>query len=78
MARFEENFRGGRAPVICKLCHGHLDNQERSFEFKVIKEKVEILGNYQDIFNPSSPELPRLAKTISKITQLRSELLENV
>ena len=66
MARFEENYRGGRSPVRCKLCNDHLDNQEGNFECTAIRDKINIQGNYQNIFNPSSSELPRLANILQK------------
>ena len=67
---FGENFRGGRAYVICPLCDSHLDNQEEYFyNCKYLQQMTNTQGNYYELFNENVPQL--LIKTISKISMLR-------
>ena len=62
MARFGDNYRGGRAHVSCPLClTGHLDSQEESFHCMSITSQVLIDCEYKSLFDSTSPELPRLA-----------------
>ena len=43
MAKFGENYKGGRNAVFCPLCPGeHLDTQKESFTCPVIRDKITI------------------------------------
>ena len=76
MARFGHNYRSGRGFVNCPLCLNHNDSQEKSFLCESIRNKIDIKQNYNDIFNPIGADLPQLTKFITKIDQLRKEMLE--
>ena len=71
MTRYWENFKGAIWQQECKLCNdpGTIDNQEHSFECKVIKEHIDIEVTFKDIFRTKIE--PKLAETIEKIEKLR-------
>ena len=74
MARFSANYRGGKTNLSCTLCsNGHFDGQKESFLCDTITSKIHIDCDYESIYDPTSPELPRLAKNLSKIDKLRSD-----
>ena len=75
MTNFSENFRGGNGPQNCRLCCEHIDSQEESFNCSFIKRRINIEVNYSSIFNQYYPDLPKLVRTLHKITQIRQEIL---
>ena len=74
MAEFGENYRGGRAQVICPLCNVHLDNQEMSYQCPQIKSEVQIEGKIEDIYKEEINV--KTVKTIAKITEVRKSRQE--
>ena len=74
MAEFGENYRGGRAQVICPLCNVHLDNQEMSYQCPQIKSEVQIEGKIEDIYKEEINV--KTVKTIEKITEVRKSQQE--
>ena len=72
MANFSENFRGKNGPSACPLCGNHLDNQKMNFEnCQVLKDNVEISGEYKQIFNTYIPSA--LVKSLQNIDIFREE-----
>ena len=74
MADFGENFRGNRENVLCPFQCPDFDNQEHSYICEIIRKKVNIIGNYTDIFKEDIPLYTGL--TVSKILKTRKALLE--
>ena len=77
MARFGENYRGGRSFVICPICHTHRDYQEESFTCKRILRRITINVKYEDLFKDTDSDLPKVASVLTKIDTLRKQLLES-
>ena len=76
MANYGKNFCGGNGPVNCPLCGSHMDGQKMGFEnCPVIKSKVQIAGNYKDIF--SSQIKSDLARTLQKIDKYREDNIQS-
>ena len=76
MARYWENFKGGRPPQHCPLCSDALsfDTQSHSFQCEVLATSININGNYEDIFETKVNE--RVARTITNIENFRQPYLE--
>ena len=72
MANFGHNYKGNNPYRICPLCYSHPDKQEWSFRCSVIKENINIQGNYDDLIEGNISK--NLAKTILAITKLRESL----
>ena len=71
---FGENYRGGRTVVICPLCMSHRDGQRESFtQCEFILKKIEILGQYEEIFNDVIPT--KTIKILTKIANIRKQVL---
>ena len=75
MERYGENYRGGAPSIKCPLCHTHLDNQEMSFQCPIVRQEVDIKGNYSDIYNETIQS--ETIQTIVKITRFRKTTLED-
>ena len=69
MAQFSDNFRGTTPPAPCPLCAKHLDLQEMSFLCPIVKEKMQINENYENIFKQQISN--NLAKILVAIMKLR-------
>ena len=50
MARFGQNYRGGKEKIVCPLCDSHIDNQDLSYICPVIRKEVKIRGSSSDIY----------------------------
>ena len=74
MERFAENFRGGIRRTSCPLCGSHEDSQRESFKCKIITAEIDVQGKYEDLFNEVD-NYPDLIKTVTKISQLRKQKL---
>ena len=76
MARYWENFKGGRPPDPCPVCKevGSVDTQPHSFQCKVTALNVEINGSYSNIFGTRVDEMT--AKTVENIEKFRAQFLE--
>ena len=75
MEQYGENYRVGAPFIKCPLCHTHLDNQEMSFQCPIIRQEVDIKGNYSDIYNETIQS--ETIQTIVKITRFRKTTLED-
>ena len=71
MERFGENFRGGRDIVLCPLCGQHRDNESLSFSCAFVKQKMQIRGNFEDLYKPHINN--DVINTIHEISQLRKK-----
>ena len=78
MAKFGENFRANKNPILCPLCRTHLDGQKMCFEnCPVVKNNITISGNYNQIFNTS--DIPSdIVQTLVRIEKLREEYSINM
>ena len=76
MAKFGENYRGGREFVMCPLCLNHKDSQNLSFQCQVIKKKMIITGNPEDVYSDNVKM--ETVKTIQQIMKIIEEILEKV
>ena len=75
MASYGENFRGKSGPVSCPLCGLHLDTQSMGFSnCTVIKNNLNINGNYEDIFLSKIPS--EVVFSIVKLDKFREEHME--
>ena len=74
MARFGVNFRGGKSSSLCPLCHLHEDSQIENFNCEIIKKRIVIEDKYDHIFEEIQC-YPNHIKTITKISQIRKQIL---
>ena len=74
MSNYGENYRGVGGPTICPLCQNHCDSQKRSFQCYRIKENVDIVGKYSNIFSDYIKK--ETVKTIIDINKFRQEYLQ--
>ena len=74
MAKFGQNYRGGKEKIVCPLCESHLDNQELSYICPVIRNEFKISGSSSDIY---SEEIHKnTVETIEKIVEIRKSMLD--
>ena len=76
MARYWENFKGGRPPDPCPVCKEaqSVDTQPHSFLCEATALNVKINGNYSNIFGTRIDEMT--AKTAENIEKFRAQFLE--
>ena len=74
MERFDANYKGGKIKTVCPLCLTHEDGQMESLKCRIIVNKIYIQGNYKNIFEDIE-SYPKLINTISKISQIRKQIL---
>ena len=76
VAHFKENYkeRYKDKVTVCPLCTIHLDTQAHALQCPEIKSKIQIEGNYRDIFKNKIPS--EISKTLFKISQLRKDIEE--
>ena len=74
MANFSENFRGLSGPQLCPLCKQHFDSQNLCWQCPLVKENVNLEGEYKNIFQnkPNS----KLVKTLVNINKFREEYIK--
>ena len=56
MAEYSENYRGSNYSILCPLCYSHIDSQALCYSCSVIKENVDLSGQYSDIFETDISE----------------------
>ena len=71
MAPFGENFRGGEDHVMCPLCLKHWDSQAMSFQFEVLKDKLDDKCDMKDIL--SENVTVETGKTITRMLKIREK-----
>ena len=76
MAKFSENFKEGGQVKLCPLCGQHDDTQNWSFKCQKVNENIEIIGEYEDIFE--SEITPSLANTVTQIMKLRETQMNDI
>ena len=74
MARFGQNYRGGKEKIVCPLCDSHIDNQDLSYICPVIRKEVKIRGSSSDIYCQEINK--NTVETLEKIVEVRKSLLE--
>ena len=75
MAEFGENYRGQRSYVICPYLCYQKDSQAHSFQCTGVTDKIEVNGQYSDIFKNDIPV--QTIHTLTKIRKLRQNFLED-
>ena len=71
-AKFRENMKNSyNVSIACPLCHVQPDTQVHSLKCPVVRTKVDVKGNYSDIFLEDIPS--DISKTLSEITEVREE-----
>ena len=72
VAKFQENMKNNPGlSLACPLCKIQPDTQQHSVQCSVIKSKVDVKGNYSDIFLDNIPV--KIARTLMEITKLREK-----
>ena len=74
MAKFGENFRGGKEHIMCPLCGLHLDNQAMSYMCEEIKSVIKVVGDINSIYDDNIDV--QTVKTICSISEFRREFLD--
>ena len=72
-AKFKENMKNGYQSTPCPFCLVQPDNQTHSVQCTVVKSRVKIDGNYEDIFKEKIPS--NISKTLLNISKLREEVI---
>ena len=68
MAKFKENYNGNE----CPFCLVHSDTQAHYVQCSVVKENIEVSGDYKEIF---TDEISReISKTLFRVTQFRENM----
>ena len=69
VARFKENFKNNYVESGCPLCHDQPDTQAHCVQCPIVKENVNIKGDYSEIF---SEEISKeIAQTLLEISKFR-------
>ena len=71
MAEFGENFRAGRAQVMCPLCNLHLDSQILGYKCPVVTTTIRVEGNYNEIYEENTTR--ETIETLERISKFRKE-----
>ena len=72
VANFKENFKNSYNEIECPLCFVHPDTQAQCVQCPVVKENVEIRGEYQEIFSEKVSK--EIAQTLLEVTQYRENI----
>ena len=74
VANFKENFKNSHqsCAIACPLCMVQPDSQPHCMQCPVIKSKIDVQGNYSDIFLEDIPS--EISKTLLKISEMRENL----
>ena len=74
VANFKENFKNGHqsCAIPCPLCMVQPDSQPHCMQCPIIKSKIDVKGNYSDIFLEDIPA--EISKTLLKISEIRENL----
>ena len=75
MSLFGENYRQGKATVLCPLCQNHRDFPFYSFICPTVTQRLTIYGKYCDMYNPNKADLPKLMKMLEGIEGLRKSII---
>ena len=73
MLDFGENVCGGRQSVDCPFGCPELDNQEHAFSCQVIRQKLDVVRNYGELFKDNIPM--KKCVTLTNIMKESTELL---
>ena len=73
VAKFNENFKNSYNGIACPLCLVMPDTQAHCVQCPELRNKVNIIGNYSDIFSDNIPQ--NISKTLLEITECREKLL---
>ena len=73
-ALFKTNFGNSYQNTACPYCHDEPDSQEHALQCTVVAQKIEIVGEYSDIFDEDIPT--DISETLMKIIKLREEIFE--
>ena len=71
-ALFKMNYSNGYTNTACPCCQDGPDSQEHSFQCSVIQQKVNVVGEYGDIFNDDVSK--DISGTILRIMNYREEI----
>ena len=72
-AKYKENMKTSYQATPCPFCSVQPDTQLHSVQCTVVKSKVKIEGNYDDIFQE---DIPRdISRTLFRISQLREDVI---
>ena len=70
-AQFKLNYSNSYQDTSCPFCKDEPDSQEHSLQCKVVTEMIEIVGEYDEIFDDDISS--DISNTIEKISKLREE-----
>ena len=73
-AMFKMNYGDMYANTACPFCLVVPDSQSHSLECNVVKQKINIQGDYSDIFGEDIPS--DISNTLLKISKLREEIFD--
>ena len=72
VAKFQANMKNNPGlSLACPFCKVIPDTQQHSVQCSVVKSKVDVKGNYKDIFLDNIPV--EIARTLMEITKLREK-----
>ena len=71
-ALFKMNYSNGYTNTACPCCQDGPDSQQHSFQCSVVQQKVNVVGEYSEIFNDDISKY--ISDTILRITNYREEI----
>ena len=75
MSLFGENYRQGKAFVLCPLCQNSWVFLFYSFVCPTVTQRLTIYGKYCDMYNPNKADLSKLIKISERIEGLRKNIV---
>ena len=74
MERYGENYRGGKAHVMCPMCKLHYDNQDIVQQCPEIRN-IQADGNLKEIYSETIGH--EIVETLTKVIKYRTMKIEN-
>ena len=75
MERFGENYRGGKAHVMCPICALHYYIQDLALQCPEIRKNVPADGNLKEIYSETISN--EIVETLFKVIKYRTMKIEN-
>ena len=75
-ANFKENYKNSYNVITCPLCKIQPDVQAHCVQCPIVKENINIRGNYKDIFTEKISK--KISESLLKISEFRKKMIEKM